>query len=212
MDVGVGTGSLPVVLERLGFEVHGLDDDGGGQRKASTLALRFPTLRMQVCALESDVYPYEDDFFDAVTSFDVIEHLPGSPRHYLMEIYRVLKPGGVFFLSTPNVASLANRVLLLMGRSIYNPLNEWFDPPGDEDSSEFSGHWREYSVSELVYMVQAVGFQVLEKGCRSRLLTSRVRSANTLEKILYGIADVLTSTIFRGMADEVYVICMKPKA
>ena len=70
LDVGVGTGSLPVALSALGFDVYGLDDDAGGHRLVSTLAPRFPSLKMQVCALEADDYPYEDNTFDAVTSFD----------------------------------------------------------------------------------------------------------------------------------------------
>ena len=210
LDVGVGTGSLPVVLSALGFEVYGLDDDGGGQRQASILAQRFPTLKMQVCALEADDYPHKDNTFDVVTSFDVIEHLPGSPQYYLAEIYRVLKPGGVFFLSNPNVASLANRAQILTGRSIYHALNEWFDPPGDDDSNGFSGHWREYTAGELVYMVEVTGFRVVEAGCRSRLSISRARFSNALQKIAYAAADTLTSTIFRRMADEAYVVCRKP--
>lgn len=211
LDVGVGTGSLPVVLSALGFEVYGLDDDGGGKRQVSVLARRFPTLKMQVCALETDDYPYEDSTFDVVTSFDVIEHLPGSPRHYLAEIYRVLKPGRVFFVSNPNVVRLANRALILMGQSNYHSLNEWFNPNGDEDTNEFTGHWREYSVAELVYMVRATGFLVIERGCRSRQLIGKARSSNMLQKIVYAASDIVTSTILRGMGDEAYVIGQKPK-
>jgi len=211
LDVGVGTGSLPVALNTLGFDMYGLDDDSGGQRQLSTLARRFPTLKMQVCALEADDYPYEDNTFDAVTSFDVIEHLPGSPRHYLAEICRILKPGGLFFLSNPNVVSLANRVQVLVGRSIYHPLNEWFNPLADDDTIEFAGHWREYGVAELVYMVEATGFRVIEKGCRSRLLLGRARFSNTFQRIVYAACDTL-ATIFRGMGDEAYVICQKPSA
>ena len=213
LDVGLGTGSLPSALSTLGFDVYGLDDDGGGQRQLSTLAGRFPTLKMQVCALEADDYPYEDNTFDAVTSFDVIEHLPGSPRHYLAEIHRILKPGAVFFLTNPNPASLANCALILTGRSIYDPLNQWFNPAGDDDTNEFSGHWREYSVAELVYMVEATGFRVIEKGIekgyRSRHLVSKAGFSPTFFKIVYAAYDSLTS-IIKGMADLVYVVCQKP--
>lgn len=57
LDVGIGTGSLPVALSALGFDMYGLDDDGGGQRQVSTLARRFPTLKVQVCALEDRRLP-----------------------------------------------------------------------------------------------------------------------------------------------------------
>ncbi len=43
--------------------------------------------------------------FDVVTLMDVIEHVPDSSE-LLSEIYRILRPGGVLFLVTPNFASL----------------------------------------------------------------------------------------------------------
>lgn len=43
----------------------------------------------------------ESDSFDVVVSFEVIEHLPDRGR-YLREACRLLKPGGVFIVSTPN--------------------------------------------------------------------------------------------------------------
>jgi SAM-dependent methyltransferase len=54
--------------------------------------------------------PFEADFFDYVTAFDFIEHIPRTvyttTRKFcfvdlMSEIYRVLKPGGIFFSSTP---------------------------------------------------------------------------------------------------------------
>ncbi len=54
--------------------------------------------------------PYEDARFDAVVSMDVIEHLV-DPLPWLNEALRVLKPGGVLFLTTPNYASRSLRWL-----------------------------------------------------------------------------------------------------
>jgi SAM-dependent methyltransferase len=44
--------------------------------------------------------PFGQDSFDAVLCTQVLEHVP-EPRHVLMEIHRVLKPGGRLFLTAP---------------------------------------------------------------------------------------------------------------
>jgi ubiquinone/menaquinone biosynthesis C-methylase UbiE len=46
--------------------------------------------------------PFEDSVFDTVVSWEVLEHIPKSTEKQMFsEVYRVLKPGGCFYLSTP---------------------------------------------------------------------------------------------------------------
>ena len=61
--------------------------------------------------------PFKNDSFDVVLSFQVIEHIePKNILLFLSEIKRVLKPGGVFLLSTPN-----SRIRLLPFQKPWNP-------------------------------------------------------------------------------------------
>ena len=54
--------------------------------------------------------PYDDARFDAVVSMDVVEHLV-DPLPWLADALRVLKPGGLLFLTTPNYASHSLRMI-----------------------------------------------------------------------------------------------------
>ena len=69
-----------------------------------------PNLQIRKADLAVEQIPFEDQFFDAVSAFDFIEHIPRllySPqRRYpfvelMNEIYRVLKPEGVLMSVTP---------------------------------------------------------------------------------------------------------------
>jgi SAM-dependent methyltransferase len=63
-----------------------------------------------------DALPFSDDSIPKIQSQDVFEHLPFERLPFVMdEIYRVLKPGGVFRLSVPDYRSP-----LLKKRSIYD--------------------------------------------------------------------------------------------
>jgi SAM-dependent methyltransferase len=53
---------------------------------------------------------FQASFFDVITSFDVIEHIP-DPNALLRKAHEILRPGGVIYLQTPNLAGLNARLL-----------------------------------------------------------------------------------------------------
>jgi len=72
-----------------------------------------PITTTSSCQLGLEPIPFENNFFQSVSAFDLIEHIPRQaidftqgqyhyPFLFLMdEIYRVLKPNGIFFALTP---------------------------------------------------------------------------------------------------------------
>jgi SAM-dependent methyltransferase len=117
-------------------------DAGNGRQKAK---LEFDHFN-----LEESSFPYEDSSFEVVMFCEIIEHLLMNPVHTLKEIRRVLKPGGLLVVTTPNVARLNNVLAMADGLSIYDPYSG-FGPYGR--------HNREFSMHELVQLLKFSGFE-----------------------------------------------------
>ena len=102
LDLGCGTGRHVVYLSRLGFDVYGFD--------VSQRALSMTQEWLDEENLKADLrkhqmerpFPYEDNFFDAVISTQVIHHnLMKDIRITIKEMERVLKPTGLLFVTFP---------------------------------------------------------------------------------------------------------------
>lgn len=110
--------------------------------------------------IDKEPLPFEDSSLDVVLLFDVIEHLH-DPEKILKDSYRVLSPGGLIIISTPNVANLRNRVYALFGKSTYWPLDKWLTESeriNDNGFRRFTGHVREYTMKECEFMLKKYGF------------------------------------------------------
>ncbi|OGC51973.1 hypothetical protein A2982_03545 [candidate division WWE3 bacterium RIFCSPLOWO2_01_FULL_39_13] len=86
---------------------------------------------IRYCDLEK--MPFKDDYFDAVVSLWVLEHLK-SPDKVFKEIYRVLKPNGYFFFATPNYYYFPLKLLhILRSEKIKKLLNKLLFGRSEED-------------------------------------------------------------------------------
>ena len=92
--------------------------------------------------------------FDLLIFGEVIEHLAASPRAVLAKLAGLLRPGGRLMLTTPNFLSLGNRLKMLTGK---NPLERI------RKETENPGHFREYSMNEMVEYVEGSGLEIVEK-------------------------------------------------
>jgi len=104
LDVGCATGDFLLAAKAKGWETYGVETS----EISAKIAERDLGRPIHVGTLETA--PFEDSFFDTITMFDVIEHLR-NPRSYIERIARLLRPGGFVYLTTPNIHSLAYRLL-----------------------------------------------------------------------------------------------------
>jgi SAM-dependent methyltransferase len=105
--------------------------------------------------IETDAFPYADESFEVVLFSELIEHLGVNPVRALAEIHRVLRPGGIVVVTTPNAFSLERFATFLRGGSQmvdrYSPLFGYG-----------ARHNREYNPHELRELIEGTGFAVEE--------------------------------------------------
>ncbi len=111
LDIGCSGGTLTLLIkDAVGADtVYGTEISTSGVKEAESKGIKALQLDIDNSSL-----PFENDFFDFVYCGDVIEHV-FNPSHLLDEANRVTKPGGFLLLTTPNLASWYNRLILLMG-------------------------------------------------------------------------------------------------
>ena len=98
IDAGCGFAKWVIYLHRRGYDIVGIDNN---ELALSKLKEFDSTLQVE----EGDILniKYPDNSFDAYISMGVIEHFEEGPHAPLKEAYRVLKPGGLVFVSVPTV-------------------------------------------------------------------------------------------------------------
>lgn len=174
LDAGCGTGKNVAWLKAFGRAV-GVD--------VSAEALAFSRRRGASVARASVLaLPFAEASFDVVTSFDVLYHRWVPDDHEaLVELRRVLKPGGLLLLRVP-----ALRVL-------------W----GAHDEAVHSRH--RYTRGELVARLRAAGFEVRRASYANFFLFPLLLARRSLDRLLgrhgsdVGFLPAPVETLFRGL-------------
>ncbi|MEO8372136.1 MAG: glycosyltransferase [Candidatus Solibacter sp.] len=113
---------------------------------------------------EKDPFPYPDEHFATVICGELIEHLFEDPMHLMSEVNRILKPGGHFVVTTPNIAALRGISGILQG---YHPgFFHAYIRPAEGTGEVDARHNREYAPREIHQLLENSGFEVtlLETG------------------------------------------------
>ena len=109
LDIGFGTGRHIIFFSKKGFEIYGFDASPKGLSLAQQwLTEEGLTAELILHKMEKK-FPYPDNFFDAIISIQVVHH--NKIKDILItvdEIERVLKKGGIIFITFPKLKGRTN--------------------------------------------------------------------------------------------------------
>jgi 2-polyprenyl-3-methyl-5-hydroxy-6-metoxy-1,4-benzoquinol methylase len=144
LDIGTGSGILPICLKKLGHNVTTIDHNVTGGNSLKNINIF--DIESKNVDLNSGVLPFNDNSFNVIYMGDVIEHLPNSPKKIIAECSRLLKPNGRMIVSTPNSLRLIGRLKLLLGNSTWPKIETFY-------YDEYNGtHHHEYTPNELKFV------------------------------------------------------------
>jgi 2-polyprenyl-3-methyl-5-hydroxy-6-metoxy-1,4-benzoquinol methylase len=106
-DMAAGEGAFSIILSEMGHKVFAVDADRANW-KANGIKLHNLDLDSEF----AERIPSIDNRFDAIVAIEIIEHLE-NPFRFVRECGKLLKPGGLLFLTTPNVESVQSRLIFL---------------------------------------------------------------------------------------------------
>jgi 2-polyprenyl-3-methyl-5-hydroxy-6-metoxy-1,4-benzoquinol methylase len=97
--------------------------------------------------LSSDDVNLKIDPIDMILSSEIIEHIPRPPSSHFLKFEKYLKPGGLFVVTTPNLASLGYILLLVLMQPLLPPAEKTFAPVCFDNEGV---HRREYVPKEMI--------------------------------------------------------------
>ena len=145
LDLGAGQGAFSQRLCEAGYDVAACD--------MFPELFRCPGVECRQADVEKPL-PYDDESLDAVVSLEVLEHLE-SQLGLFRDVARILKPGGVFLFSTPNIVSLKSRLRFLFTGYFYS-----FGPLDPAVYDPVQQHVAPYTPDRYQFMLARAGLRL----------------------------------------------------
>jgi len=104
LDVGCGDGDLIVCFKEYGVSVYGTEYDAASAMIAANKGVKI---------LSGGLQPYAPEGikgFDLIAFTEVIEHV-NNPKDILAHFFKLLSPGGLLYITTPNFCSIESKLL-----------------------------------------------------------------------------------------------------
>jgi 2-polyprenyl-3-methyl-5-hydroxy-6-metoxy-1,4-benzoquinol methylase len=178
LDVGCSSGAFLNTAVQLGFRAEGVEPAPKAAATAQAAGLNVRQGLLQEAG-------YADGQFDAITLFEVIEHLQ-QPLELLQECRRILRPGGILLIGTGNAASWSMAAMGARWEYLH--------------IAKHGGHVSFFSPESIALLGQRTGFSVAALHTRGVRFYERGDCAQPVYRIAKVGADLLN--IFAALLNK----------
>lgn len=174
LDMGCGSGGFLSTMKGPSWKLYGIEMSGGAANVARD--------RCGAEVFVGDVVnaPFARGSFDAITAFNVIEHVY-EPKEVLAKVAEWLKPGGVFYTMMPNIDSAGARMFRSYWYALELPRHLYHFSPNTLKSVARSAGLKEVSVTAHRELYFESSFRYVVDDLLNRVGISRPPLANANE-------------------------------
>ncbi len=193
VEFGSAPPFLTAALAELGIAITGVDIAPG--RFERSIA-RY-SLNVLECDIESEPLPFKDEVFSCALFNELFEHLRLNPIFTMREVWRVLRPGGLLLLTTPNLRSLRGMYHFLLDGEAYAVVGGVYSEYEKLKTLGHMGHVREYTPKEVSDFLTRCGFQIQRSIFRGPL---------------HHWSERIVCSLFPRLKPYVSIIALKPRS
>ncbi|HRN69775.1 MAG TPA: class I SAM-dependent methyltransferase [Candidatus Woesebacteria bacterium] len=187
LDVGCGNGFFVYEAKQAGYDVEAMD-------KAKACVEK---MKMKGIIAYSNLSKVPNNHYDAITMFDVIEHIP-DPIQFIDLIYKKLKRNGVVMITTPNIEGITSKFVPTI-----------LTTSGDQ---AFSEHFILFTPNSLELLLEEK-FKILDTTTDTLLVwfyTGNSLFNKIVNKLIYSLLSPFFSNLFsRKYGDNIQIIATK---
>ena len=202
LDIGCGPADNIAILQKLGFKCTGVDDLQDEWHKKDNnrrKILKFAQLSgIEFIILNEEGLNFKENSFDMIMLNDVIEHLHDSPREFMNNYLKYLKPEGYILITVPNAVNIRKRLAVIRGITNLPDYHNFYWSKGS-----WRGHVREYVKNDLFLLAKFLGLDIKTlKGC-DQIIGKKLKG---FKKIIF-----LAITFFDDtLKDSLILVAKKP--